>query len=85
VVGYLIQKELRFLGDALSAPARPFVVVLGGAKVSDKIGVIERLATLCDAILIGGAMAYTFMAAAGLATGQESGRAGLRCGSQAAA
>jgi phosphoglycerate kinase len=71
VVGYLIQKELRFLGDALSAPARPFVVVLGGAKVSDKIGVIERLATLCDAILIGGAMAYTFMAAAGLATGKS--------------
>jgi phosphoglycerate kinase len=71
VVGYLIQKELRFLGDALSAPARPFVVVLGGAKVSDKIGVIERLATLCDAILIGGAMAYTFMAAAGHATGKS--------------
>lgn len=69
VVGYLIQRELRFLGDALRDPARPFVVLLGGAKVSDKIKVIERLLEKCDHILIGGAMAYTFMAADGIATG----------------
>jgi len=71
VVGFLIQKELEFLGGALSSPKRPFVVVLGGAKVSDKIGVIERLAGMCDSILVGGAMAYTFMAADGVATGKS--------------
>lgn len=71
VVGYLIQRELRFLGDALRDPARPFVVLLGGAKVSDKITVIERLLEKCDHILIGGAMAYTFLAADGLATGNS--------------
>ena len=63
VVGFLVQKELQFLGDALRSPTRPFVCVLGGAKVSDKIGVIEALLPKCDAILIGGAMAFTFMLA----------------------
>ena len=71
VSGYLIEKELKFLGDAVSDPKRPFVVVLGGAKVSDKIGVIENLLKKCDRILIGGAMAYTFMAAEGVATGKS--------------
>ncbi|HRX85551.1 MAG TPA: phosphoglycerate kinase [Phycisphaerae bacterium] len=71
VVGFLIKKELEFLGGALTSPKRPFVVILGGAKVSDKIGVIEHLTTRCDTILVGGAMAYTFMAADGLATGNS--------------
>jgi len=62
-IGFLIQKELKFLGEALEDPERPFVAVLGGAKVSDKIGVIENLITKVDRLLIGGAMAYVFMAA----------------------
>ncbi|MGA2583765.1 MAG: phosphoglycerate kinase [Tepidisphaeraceae bacterium] len=63
VIGYLIQKELKFLGDAISKPAHPFVGILGGAKVSDKINVIEQLLGKCDTLLIGGAMAYTFFLA----------------------
>jgi phosphoglycerate kinase len=65
VIGFLVQKELRFLGQALENPKRPFVAILGGAKVSDKIAVIRRLAQIVDDILIGGAMAYTFFAAEG--------------------
>ncbi|MFO8012823.1 MAG: phosphoglycerate kinase [Phycisphaerae bacterium] len=62
-IGFLIRKELKFLGEALEKPERPFVAVLGGVKVSDKIGVIENLLTKVDRLLIGGAMAYVFMAA----------------------
>jgi phosphoglycerate kinase len=60
-----MERELKFLGDELETPARPFVVILGGAKVSDKIKVIDRLLEKADAILIGGAMAYTFKLAQG--------------------
>lgn len=61
VCGYLIQKEIKFMGGALSNPKRPLVAILGGAKVSDKIGVISNLIEKCDTIIIGGGMAYTFM------------------------
>lgn len=71
VAGLLMERELKFLGDELENPARPFVVILGGAKVSDKINVIDRLLEKADSILIGGAMAYTFNLARGLATGQS--------------
>lgn len=71
VMGYLVQKELRFLGQALRDPKRPFVCLLGGAKVSDKLGVIRALLGRCDTILIGGAMAYTFLAAEGLQVGRS--------------
>jgi phosphoglycerate kinase len=67
--GLLIARELVFLGDELDQPARPFVVILGGAKVSDKIKVIDRLIDKADAILIGGAMAYTFKLAQGASVG----------------
>jgi phosphoglycerate kinase len=70
VIGQLIQKELKYLGEAISKPARPFVGILGGAKVSDKINVIEQLLGKCDTLLIGGAMAYTFF----LAQGKEVGK-----------
>ena len=65
VVGHLVAKEIQYLTDAISNPARPFVAILGGAKVSDKIKVIENLLGICDAVLIGGAMAYTFSLARG--------------------
>jgi len=68
-IGFLVQKELKFLGEALEKPARPFVAVLGGAKVSDKIKVIKNLSKKVDALLIGGAMSYTFMAAKGQKVG----------------
>jgi phosphoglycerate kinase len=67
--GFLIKRELEFLGGALQSPARPFVAVLGGAKVSDKIGVIRTLLKRADTILIGGAMAYTLMRAKGQSVG----------------
>jgi phosphoglycerate kinase len=70
VIGFLIQKELKFLGDAVTTPQRPFVAILGGAKVSDKINVIEQLLGKADTLLIGGAMAYTFF----LAQGKEVGK-----------
>ncbi len=65
VCGYLIQKEIGVMGKALEDPARPFVAILGGAKVSDKIGVINNLLEKCDTIIIGGGMAYTFFKAMG--------------------
>ena len=61
VCGFLIQKEIKFMGGALANPKRPLVAILGGAKVSDKIGVISNLLDKCDTIIIGGGMAYTFM------------------------
>ena len=69
--GFLMDKELRYLGQALENPARPFVVILGGAKVSDKIPVIKNLLKSADTILIGGAMAYTFLKSQGVATGRS--------------
>ncbi|MBP3447026.1 MAG: phosphoglycerate kinase [Clostridia bacterium] len=63
--GYLIQKEINFIGGALANPKRPLVAILGGAKVSDKIGVITNLLDKCDTIIVGGGMAYTFMKALG--------------------
>jgi len=69
--GFLMQKELQFLGDELARPERPFVVILGGAKVSDKVMVIEALMEKADAILIGGAMAYTFAKARGYEIGKS--------------
>jgi phosphoglycerate kinase len=69
--GLLMERELKFLGEELEEPARPFVVILGGAKVSDKIQVIDRLLDKADALLIGGAMAYTFRLAQGYKTGKS--------------
>jgi phosphoglycerate kinase len=69
VCGYLIQKELKFLGNAVQSPVRPFVAILGGAKVSDKIAVINNLLDKVDTIIIGGGMAYTFLKAQGYEIG----------------
>ena len=71
VVGYLMQKEIDFLGNAVNNPERPFVAILGGAKVSSKISVIENLLDKVDTLIIGGGMAYTFMAAHGEEVGQS--------------
>ena len=71
VIGFLIEKEMKFLGKTLSNPEKPFVAILGGAKVSDKIGVIENLLHKVDSILIGGAMAYTFFKAEGRTVGNS--------------
>ncbi len=71
VSGFLIEKEIEFLGKALENPQRPFVAILGGAKVSDKIGVIESLLEKVDTLIIGGGMAYTFMKAQGLQIGNS--------------
>jgi len=69
--GFLLEKEIKYLGEALKNPARPFMVILGGAKVSDKIGVILNLLPKSDAILIGGGMAYTFLKAEGKEIGNS--------------
>jgi 3-phosphoglycerate kinase len=71
IAGLLLEKEIKYLGEALENPQRPFMVILGGAKVSDKIGVIENLLPKCDAILIGGGMAYTFLKAQGKQIGNS--------------
>jgi phosphoglycerate kinase len=71
VCGYLIQKEISIMGGALSEPKRPFVAILGGAKVSDKIGVISNLLDKVDTLIIGGGMAYTFFRALGNTTGSS--------------
>src|SRR5690606_31291228 len=71
VAGFLMEKELKYLVDELAEPERPFVVILGGSKVSSKITVIKALMERADTILIGGAMAYTFFLAKGLPVGQS--------------
>ncbi len=71
VAGFLIGKELSIMGGALENPERPFIAILGGKKVSDKIGVINNLLDKCDALIIGGAMSYTFFASMGLNTGNS--------------
>ena len=70
-VGYLMGKELKYLGDAVENPARPFVTILGGAKVADKLNVIENLLNQADTLIIGGGMAYTFLAAKGYGVGKS--------------
>ena len=69
--GFLMEKEMKFIGGVVDNPERPFVAILGGAKVSDKIGVIENLLTKADKVLIGGGMAYTFLKAQGKEIGQS--------------
>lgn len=71
VVGFLVAKEIQYLSDTIAKPARPFVAILGGAKVSDKINVINNLLGICDYVLIGGAMAYTFSLAQGGKVGKS--------------
>lgn len=68
-VGYLMQKEIDFLGNAVENPVRPFVAILGGAKVADKLNVINNLLEKCDTLIIGGGMAYTFLKAKGYEIG----------------
>ena len=68
-VGYLMQKEITFLGNAVEDPVRPFVAILGGAKVADKLNVINNLLEKCDTLIIGGGMAYTFLKAQGKEVG----------------
>lgn len=70
-VGYLVEKEISIMGKALEEPERPFVAILGGAKVSDKIGVIENLINIVDTIIVGGGMAYTFLKAQGYEIGKS--------------
>jgi len=69
--GFLMQKELEYLGGALTDPARPFAAIVGGAKISSKMPVLEHLAGTCDRVLVGGAMMFTFLRAQGLSTGQS--------------
>uniref|UniRef100_I5AS91 Phosphoglycerate kinase n=1 Tax=Eubacterium cellulosolvens (strain ATCC 43171 / JCM 9499 / 6) TaxID=633697 RepID=I5AS91_EUBC6 len=71
VVGYLMQKEIDFLGNAVETPVRPFVAILGGAKVADKLNVINNLIEKCDTLIIGGGMAYTFLKAKGYEIGKS--------------
>jgi phosphoglycerate kinase len=71
VVGFLVEKEIKYLSDAVGKPQRPFVAIIGGKKVSDKIEVISNLLKICDKVLIGGAMAYTFSLAQGGKTGKS--------------
>lgn len=71
VAGFLMDKEIKFIGEAVEAPKRPMIAILGGAKVSDKIGVIENLIPKADKILIGGGMTYTFYAAKGIKIGKS--------------
>lgn len=71
VVGYLMQKEINFLGNAVENPVRPFVAILGGAKVADKLNVISNLLDKCDTLIIGGGMAYTFLKAQGYEIGKS--------------
>src|ERR1700744_1161503 len=70
-IGFLMERELKYLGEELENPKKPFVVILGGAKVSDKIKVIDRLLEKADTIIIGGAMAYTFALALGFKVGKS--------------
>ena len=71
VVGYLMEKEIRFLGQAVENPVRPFVAILGGAKVSDKLAVIDNLLEKCNTLIIGGGMAFTFVKAQGYEIGKS--------------
>ncbi|PZG12533.1 phosphoglycerate kinase, partial [Spongiactinospora gelatinilytica] len=69
--GFLMEKEIKFLGEAVDEPKHPFVAILGGAKVSDKIGVIDHLLNKADKVIIGGGMTYTFYAAKGMSIGNS--------------
>ncbi len=71
VSGFLLEKEIKFLGDAVENPVRPFVAILGGAKVSDKLAVVKNLLNKVDTLIVGGGMAYTFLKAKGLAVGNS--------------